>query len=76
MGEKKKGALAINQEYLLYTPHLEKKRRQRGMDYMKVSFLTTVQKTRCSPLIKGVFGLEMWWLFVKGTIPFKYKPHL
>ena len=25
---------------------------------------------------KGVFGLEVWWFFVKGTIPFKHKPHL
>jgi hypothetical protein len=25
---------------------------------------------------KGVFGLEVWWFFVKGTIPFKYKPYL
>jgi len=49
-GRKKEGGMAINQEYLLYTPHLEKKRRQQGMDYMKVSFLTTVQKTRRSPL--------------------------
>jgi hypothetical protein len=24
----------------------------------------------------GVFGLEVWWLFIKNTIPFKHKPHL
>jgi len=30
------GTLTINQEYLLYTPHLEKKRRQQGMDYGNV----------------------------------------
>jgi hypothetical protein len=33
MGEKKKETLAINKEYLVYTHHLEKKRRQWGMDY-------------------------------------------